>query len=329
MKIITLTLNPALDITYTLDTPFEISGTHRPVSKTVKSGGKGINLSRALIEILNDENVMTAALAGADSENIGEFLKGCESLTPVIIARSEPFLSIRSCIKIKDSKSTLTELNESTKALTSEDVQRILTFVADLAASNLPSVLLLCGSAPEIEGMENSGVHIYSLICEIARYAGITCVADSSGRGLSSALNSGAGLIKPNLRELSELAGYQLDFHTTAIDYAKSLLREKDCEVLLTNGGEGAYFIGREGIFRAEVSSIAKNKNAGTVGMGDIMLAAFVSSYFSKNEKAELSLKKSSALAVYMANAYLSDDFELDKEKLEKYSDCVKVTKVS
>lgn len=204
MKIITITLSPTLDITYTLGTPFEISGTYRPISKTVRSGGKGINLSRALVEILCAENVITAALIGTDSQNTKNFTEGCETFTPLIIARSDPSLKVRNCIKIKDSNGTITEINESTEALTNEDVQRILAFVADIAVSDGSSILILCGSAPEIEGMENTSVHIYSLICEIAGYAGITCVADSSGRGLLSAVNSGVSLIKPNLSELCD-----------------------------------------------------------------------------------------------------------------------------
>ena len=58
MKFITLTLNPALDMTVAMSTPFSADGVNRSEEASFSPGGKGINVSRALCALGYDSDAI-------------------------------------------------------------------------------------------------------------------------------------------------------------------------------------------------------------------------------------------------------------------------------
>ena len=86
-----------------------------------------------------------------------------------------------------------------------------------------------------------------------------------------------------------------------AVEYCKELFHSYGCEVLLTNGGKGSFFVGREGVVQSVPKGKAHSLSTGSVGCGDLFLASFVHSYFALGEGPSRSLEYASARATYMA----------------------------
>lgn len=115
---------------------------------------------------------------------------------------------------------------------------------------------------------------IFARISQMAKKQNRKLIVDSSGEKLRHALDEGVYLIKPNLGELSELAGKE-ELKTHEIEpVAKKLIFEGKCEVVVVSmGALGAMLISKENTYKVE-APIVKRKT--TVGAGDSMVAGIV-----------------------------------------------------
>jgi 6-phosphofructokinase 2 len=111
-------------------------------------------------------------------------------------------------------------------------------------------------------------------IAEAARKRGLPFALDTSGASLKAALEHGAGLIKPNLREMCELVGEPLPDRASRVAACRALVESgKTDRVALTLGQEGALLVTREGSWFARPLPIERFS---TVGAGDSFLGAMV-----------------------------------------------------
>ena len=69
-----------------------------------------------------------------------------------------------------------------------------------------PDIVVASGSLPP-----GAPPNLYARACRIAKSWEARYVLDTSGPALAAALKEGVYLVKPNLHELSELAGERLD----------------------------------------------------------------------------------------------------------------------
>jgi 6-phosphofructokinase 2 len=99
-------------------------------------------------------------------------------------------------------------------------------------------------------------------------------ILDTSGAALEAALNDGIYLVKPNLRELSELTHLPLDNENARIEACRRLVDTGRTEaVALTLGDQGALLVTRDQVWRAQPLPI---KPVSAVGAGDSFLGAMV-----------------------------------------------------
>ena len=99
-------------------------------------------------------------------------------------------------------------------------------------------------------------------------------ILDTSGPALAAAVNEGLDLIKPNLREMRELAGREPRDASEWEDAAKALIRQgKVAIVALTMGHLGAVLVTLDQVLRAEPLPIAP---VSAVGAGDSFLGALL-----------------------------------------------------
>ena len=357
MTYITLTVNPSIDVTYPDSPPIVAGGTNRVGSRIVSAGGKGINLSRALFA-LGERRVETLFFANKSSktgsllcsmldapmgeetdnpeisEEITEASEAseeskaskpseaeetrkkselCLPYTPIPYA--DPEKQTRICIKISSEDGSLTEINETGESITREDMMSLVSYLAELIATDGQKIFMLCGSIPQ-----TVEIPVYNLLIKLMKSCGITCVLDSSGRGLSEGIKEQPSLIKPNLEELCALAGRKLDFDGSAVEYSKQLFHSYGCEVLLTNGGKGAYYVGSRGVIKATPPEICHSLSTGTVGCGDLFLACFVRAYYGQGRSAVEALRLATGYAAYMADSYPDTDLSrlIDGQRLEQ-----------
>jgi len=103
---------------------------------------------------------------------------------------------------------------------------------------------------------------------------GARMILDTSGPALAAAVTEGLDLIKPNLREMRELAGREPTDASEWEDAAKALIRRgKVAIVALTMGHLGAVLVTLDQVLRAEPLPIAP---VSAVGAGDSFLGALL-----------------------------------------------------
>jgi 6-phosphofructokinase 2 len=99
-------------------------------------------------------------------------------------------------------------------------------------------------------------------------------VVDTSGPALQCAVAEGVYLLKPNLSELSRLAGVaELDSESVA-RAAQGIIAQGKCEIVVVSlGANGACLVTREGVDYIAAPAVKKQS---TVGAGDSLVAGMV-----------------------------------------------------
>jgi 6-phosphofructokinase 2 len=115
----------------------------------------------------------------------------------------------------------------------------------------------------------------YARVARLCRDRGARLVLDASGPALAAALACGVYLVKPNLRELSELLGETLDDPGAWQAAAKRLVDDGSAEVVaLSLGHRGALLTTADGAWQADALPV---QVASAVGAGDSFVGGMVS----------------------------------------------------
>lgn len=206
--IYTVTLNPSLDYTVSMD-GFELGRTNRTTSEQMLPGGKGINVS-IVLRNLGFESTALGFTAGFTGEQIAREVQNMGLRTDFIHINSG---CSRINVKLKDYDGT--EINGMGPAIESNYVEALHEKLKQLKAGDL---LVLAGSIPK-----SLPAAIYSEILMRLQNRGILFVVDATKELLLNALQYKPFLIKPNNHELGELFHVTLDTREAVVAYAKKL----------------------------------------------------------------------------------------------------------
>jgi 6-phosphofructokinase 2 len=142
--------------------------------------------------------------------------------------------------------------------------------VSELAATDPPPKFII-GSGSLPAGVPND---FYAQAAVIAREIGAKFFLDTAGAPLSAAIECGVYLIKPNLSEMSELAGVELSDQQDWMRAAREIIQNGKVEVVaLSLGHLGAMVVTHNEAFSALGLPI---KPVSAVGAGDSFLGALV-----------------------------------------------------
>lgn len=192
--ILTLTLNPAIDLTYTL--PGLVPGSsHRVPEPLQRAGGKGVNVARVLIEQGQDALVL-APVGGPTGAQFRTDLD--QSGIPHQL--TEVHLPTRRTITLVTPEHT-TPLNEAGRAPAGPELDLILHTTAQ--ALREAQVLVCSGSVPA-----GAPGDLIERVVALARAAGVPVIIDTSGPALLAAAAAGADVLKPNADELAEITAH-------------------------------------------------------------------------------------------------------------------------
>jgi 1-phosphofructokinase len=280
--IVTLTANPSLDRTVALPGPLERGEVQRAVSVRQESGGKGVNVSRALV---TSGLETLAVLPGAESDPVLAGLRE-EGVPFASLAIHEP---LRTNVALTEPGGVTTKINEPGPVL-AEDAQEALISLL-LERSRGASWVVLAGSLPP-----GVPADFYATVTRRLRNAdagaGVPMIAvDSSGAPLAAAVASDAteaasgkpDLLKPNAEELAELAAAAGFSSSTAEELeadpyaaaaaAAAVVRSGVGAVLATLGSKGAVLVTADGAWLATHPPVTA---VSTVGAGDSSLAGYL-----------------------------------------------------
>ncbi|MBB6481555.1 1-phosphofructokinase family hexose kinase [Spirochaeta isovalerica] len=290
-KILTVTLNPAID--YTVIVPgFAVDSVNRAESGRRDPGGKGINVATALSR--GGFDVAVTGFLGKENALIfrDHFTKNSLEDHFVYVEGST-----REGIKIADPEGEITtDINFPGFMIEKKQIDELLDKFGKLA-SGFHSVIL-SGSLPP--GVPDS---FYGDLAKIAREAGCFVALDTSRMALKAAVETGAiNLIKPNIDELAEIYEEirQATDRPRAVDALSLKLLEKVDMIALSLGEEGSRLYGRGYTIDASAPAI---KVKSTVGAGDTFLAGFAGALASGLEKGD-ALKQAASWAASKLTMY-------------------------
>ncbi|MFM0761502.1 tagatose-6-phosphate kinase [Streptococcus suis] len=262
--ILTITLNPSVDIAYQLDT-FHLDTVNRVEKVKKTAGGKGLNVTRVLKQI--GEDVVATGFIGGE---LGSYVK--KQLTRNDIKNS--FVEIenetRNCIAVlHDGKQT--EILEQGPTIQEHEA---LNFIEHLEIIlNNVDVVVISGSLPK--GLASN---YYVKVIELCKKCGVAVVLDCSGKALKNVLESQQKptVIKPNTEELSQLIGKNV---TDDIQELKAVLSGQLFQgiewIVVSLGAKGAFAKHKDKFYRVKIPKI---NVVNPVGSGDSTVAGIAAS---------------------------------------------------
>jgi 6-phosphofructokinase 2 len=261
MTIVTVTMNPALDIATTTERVVPVHKL-RCTPPRYDAGGGGINVARA-VHALGGEAIAIFPAGGSAGDTI-RLLLGREGVRFHAIAIAG-FTRESLAVYERESGRQYRFILPGPE-IAEKDQERCLDAVTLLAAN--ASFIVASGSLPP--GVPDD---FYARLGERARRLGKRFVLDTSGAALKAA-GRGVYLVKPSLRELEELSGYKIRGKAEEEQAARAIIAQGRSEIVLISlGAEGALLATAAGVARFPAIAVAAK---GTIGAGDSMLAGVV-----------------------------------------------------
>lgn len=307
--ILTVTLNPSVDMNYKLDT-LAIDTVNRVSDVTKTAGGKGLNVTRVLRQL--NEPVAASGFVGG---HLGAFIE--EEVEK--LEAEAAFLTIegqtRNCIAIIH-EGKQTEILEAGPAITEADKETFIAMFKQQIADK--KIITISGSLPK--GLAKD---FYNTLLEIAYAQGVPVILDTSGASLEAAVKDGQPhVIKPNEEELAALIGSETETSEQIISALKKPLFAHIPYIFVTRGAKGAIVKVEDTIYEA---SIPKVDVINAVGSGDSVVAG-IARALAHDESTEDIIK--TGLTLGTLNAMEEKTGHINPEKIDDIQAQITVTKV-
>ncbi len=260
-RIVTLTMNPALDIATTVH---RVVPEHklRCEAPRYDPGGGGINVARA-VHALGGDALAIFPAGGSAGEMIRHLLhrEGVAHQAVAIAGFTRESLAVEE----RESGQQYRFLLPGPQ-IGLDDQERCLDALA--AAAPAAEFIVASGSLPP--GVPDN---FYARVGTLAKEHGKRLVLDTSGAALQQA-GHGVYLLKPSLRELESLTGRQVSGAREEMAAARQVVDEGRSEIVVVSlGADGALLVTPEQAERFPALAVPAK---GTVGAGDSMLAGIV-----------------------------------------------------
>lgn len=259
-KIVTLTFNPVIDKTTTVNgvAPEKKLRCSQP---EFGPGGGGINVTRALRN-LGADSIAIYPVGGYS----GQFLNDLMKQHDLKFRTVETANYTRENFIVFDNATGMqyrfgmpgSEIEEGEWNALLDEVRKTEADFIVASGSLLP-------------GMP---ADIVAQVAQIAKDKGAKLILDTSGEALQKAVEVGVYLLKPNLGELSSLVGEEEVDDNTVDEIGKEIIRRGQCEVLVVSmGAKGAKLMTRDEIIYVPSPVV---RFVSTLGAGDCMVAGMV-----------------------------------------------------
>ena len=258
--IVTVTPNPSVDRTLEVAqlSPGQVL---RATSVRIDAGGKGVNVTRALVAN-GHPTIAVLPLGGGDGHLLAQLL-----VETGIPHRAVPTAATtRSNITVSEPDGTITKINAPGQPLSRVELDALV----HAAEAALPgaSWLVGCGSLPD-----GAPADLFATLADRAHAAGVLVAVDSSGTSLEAALAARPDLIKPNLDELAQLVGRPLHTLEDVVAAAEEVRDAGPRTLVVSLGARGAVLVdGGEPLLGVPPRVEARSD----VGAGDTLLAGFL-----------------------------------------------------
>ena len=264
-RIITLSLNPAIDATLWVEKVRQ--GADNGVQgEKYESAGKAMNVSRAL-RIYGVDSLAVVLAGDRNQERYEEPLKD-EGIHYTIIP-VEGYT--RENISVVQGDHSVTRFLREGFSVPYEAVEELIELLGREVAPG--TLVVISGTLPA--GISDK---LLKKICLAIRQAGGRVALDTSARfSLEDMAEIAPWMIKPNQGELEALAHRELPDIPEQVRFCQELRRYGVEHCLVSMGDSGILYTGEEGVYQVMVPDV---KVISAVGSGDYCLAGFVLSQF-------------------------------------------------
>jgi 6-phosphofructokinase 2 len=260
--IVTITVNPAIDKSAVID---RMVPEHKLRCTNLKyePGGGGVNVSRALRK-LGADSVAVFSAGGPPGQFMQDLLRQ-EGVDPRPVEVQN--WTRENFIVVESTTNRQFRFGMPGPELSEQEVESFLSLVEKLQPR--PDVVVGSGSLPP--GM---AADFYARLAHKVKKIGAKYVLDTSGEALRQAVAEGVYLLKPNLGELSKLAGVESIRAEEVEEFARQVLAQGPSEVVVVSlGPAGAMLVTPEEAVYVPAPPVHKRS---TVGAGDSMVAGIV-----------------------------------------------------
>ncbi len=279
-KILTLTMNPALDLTVRLG-PLQVGQVNRSEAMLSHAAGKGLNVAQVLADLGHELTV--AGFLGVDNQQPFESLFARRGFVDEFVRVPG---ETRSNIKLAESTGRITDLNGPGPEV-SVQAQQALAARVERIAANFDAVVV-AGSLPR--GVDAQWLK--SLLLRL-NAMGLKVALDTSGQALRAGIEASPWLIKPNTEELADALEAPI-ISVAAQAQAAAALRQRGIEhVVISQGAEGVHWFSSSVALQALPPKVTV---ASTVGAGDSLLAGMVHGLLCANRPEQI-LRTATAIA--------------------------------
>ncbi|SKB58945.1 1-phosphofructokinase family hexose kinase [Maribacter arcticus] len=237
MNIVTLTVNPALDKSAKVDglVPNDKLKCH---SLKYQPGGGGINITRVLKRLELETNCIFPSGGNAGVHLKDLLLK--ENIEPISVPVDG---WTRENLSVVDTQNGLQyRFGMPGNTLLEKELNTLENLLKKSLNTN--DILVLSGSLAE-----GIPIDYYSKLIKAVASKKVKIVIDTSGSALKEVLKENVYLIKPNQRELAQLAGKEFLSSEEQEAFALELIKSKKAKyVVVSLGARGAFIASEEGI---------------------------------------------------------------------------------
>ena len=274
MKIITVTLSPALDIEYHT-IAVNPTGLNRTSSHKITAGGKGVNVSRSILNCAAKEHttvsLVTFAPLGGDTGEMFKAILARENM-PVTAMDIEGNTRVNTSLIPEEGDSV--EINAPGTPI-GEKLAEIENMLLGMIEPG--DVAAVCGSCPS-----DVKKTYPAELCGKITAKGAHCVIDCDGAALEAAVDgeNHPTYIKPNHEELAGLTGTDTSTPEGVMKAAQSVAERTGITVITTMAGDGAVITDESG---STFVPAVKRPVVRLKGAGDTFLGAFLYAKYVKN----------------------------------------------
>jgi len=258
-RILTVTLNPALDLTVQLPA-LHLGEVNRSDNLQVHAAGKGLNLAQVLAD-LGHQLTVTGFLGEANAQPFEQLFAARGFTDEFVRVAGET----RSNIKLAEADGRITDINGPGLEVGAAQRDELLARLERLVPGH--ELVVVAGSLPR-------GVEVpwfVELLQQLARL-GARVALDTSGAALRGGLALSPWLIKPNEEELAQARGLDPADAQALADEARRLNARIE-HVVMSQGAAGVSWFSPAAAWHAKPPKV---RVVSTVGAGDSLLAGML-----------------------------------------------------
>lgn len=301
-KVVTVTLNPALDLTGSLDT-LKLGSVNLVEQSSFHAAGKGVNVAKVLSE-LGAEVTVTGFLGQDNPELFQQLFQQ--------IGVSDKFIQVEGAtrinVKLVEEDGRVSDINFPGVQVSNDDIAKFENTLFELTEDH--DYFVIAGSLPGGITPELCASWIKRL-----HKLGKRVFFDSSKAALKVGMCAQPWLVKPNEEELSDFVGHPLTSKQACRNAAMSLYDHGVHNIVVSMGADGVMWLQQDECLQAKPP---KMDVVSTVGAGDTLVAGLCWGHMQQWNKYELLRFATalSALAVSQVGVGITSQQELDSIKL-------------